>query len=229
MLKRAILFLLLMMPLQIRAEFYIGYFNHPQIEIYKHLVGQAYADIGIAVKFVEVTMERGLLALDEGLLDADVIRAVHAKHAYENIVIASEALTTAQTHLICQPNVVCDTSVFNNTRNDIYINLAAPYLLEDQVGVPVLANQVVYDKVDTLLSLMLDKRIVYVIYHSDESGLPPVVSQRLQSKKLAEYDTYHVIHTKNVELKAKLQKALSIRMRQMREARLLPESVVNPS
>lgn len=227
--KRGLFFLICLCASTARAEFLVGYFNHPQIEIYKHLVSQAYTDIGIDITLVEVTMERGLIALNDGLLDADVIRAIHAQEVYDNIIVTSVVLTHAQTHLICQRQLICEQSVFRKPRNDIYINLAASYSLEQQINTPLKANLVVYDKVDTLLSMMLDKRILYAVYHSDESGLPPLITNQFNSVKIIEYETYHVLNKRHAGLKDKLDTALTLRLAELKQSNLLKRSVVDPS
>lgn len=92
----------------------ISYVKHQAVlNLYKPMIEQAYAQMGIKIKFVPVDISRSLTFIDKGHIDGDVIRANVVTHNHPNLIAVSPALTEMEVILYCQPRVNCSRAALN--------------------------------------------------------------------------------------------------------------------
>ena len=82
---------------------------------------KVYESAGITASFSPVAIERGLFALQEGVVDADVMRIKEAADEFDNIITVGPPLTGINIVLYCRIEFPCDSTVFNQRVHPIAV------------------------------------------------------------------------------------------------------------
>lgn len=171
-------------------------------------IENAYRDIGIAVTFVEVPAERGLIELTKGHFDGDVIRLNSVIDRYEKLIAIDAVSLKTQTLLLCQPTIPCHSKVLYDSTVTIAAPTASVYSLNNLLEGEVNATLMSIDKAESPLALLRKARVDYVVYPFLKNKVPKWVSDEMQSVELFVGSASHVIHERHKDLLPKLQSSL---------------------
>lgn len=208
----AVVFALGMSPAfaeQGEKPFIISYFDHPQIPPIREVIKQSYADIGIKVEFIELPIGRGLINLNKGITDADVVRPVENVNNHPNVRFVPPAITQSEIVLFCTLEVSCNLSVIENkdvtitTFKTINVNIQKLFSKTLKAS---LHN--VTDFVD-MINLLKRERIHYIAIPIVKGNVPVELQTGFNNVTLHEYETGHMIHYKHEHLIPKLSAALA--------------------
>lgn len=190
----------------------ISYFEHPQIEKYKHILVKSYDQLGIAVKFTRIEGERAYVALNDGLVDGDIAAELPVAERYPNVLVVQPALLTASIFLYCQPDVACTRDILSKENLAIFVDNVTMNNFAQSLRDEIKAQIQIRAITTQLLKMLRHGRINYIIIGAEQEGLPYQLSTDLQHVKLFETPIHHVLNKKHAELLPTLKDAISRQM-----------------
>lgn len=184
----------------------VSHLNHPAISPFKELVNQVYSDLNIEVRFYEVPVTRGFIELNNGNVDADVVRIDTNAKKYPNVLLAQPALYVGELVLICSYGVPCDQSALLSPDAVTISNLGNQMALDDLLVKGIVLNNEVYDFKD--VRNMLNKgRADYAIYGVTES-FKDLIDDEFSVFVLSKVSLHHVVNKRHASLLPDIQAAL---------------------
>ena len=100
----------------------ISYVEHPNISMLKKVIQSSYEQAGIQVTYKAAPQEKGLIAINEGIVDGDVARSRNGITRYENLLQVGKPLVTANYYLICRNGKACDESLLEQSETEILMS-----------------------------------------------------------------------------------------------------------
>lgn len=198
-------------------DFVVSYVDHPHIEQYVTLISEAYRGIDVPIKLVQMPVQRRFLALESGVIDADVSAQQSFALNSQNIVKVKPALTTISVNLLCNIGKTCNEEVIYDQRQTTYMDSGMLKVLEDNLNYKSHDNVRVMERIDANVSLFLLGRIPYLVLSGDmKQTLLDSMGSELQTVELTQTNVYHHIHVKHSDLIEKLSKALDKGLEQMK-------------
>lgn len=193
-------------------EFVVSYVNHPQVKRYKDLIVKSYKDIGIEVVLVETPLARRLLALNDGIVDADV-GALDLSDSLDNVVRVEPKLYDIQAVLTCRKELICSDIVINDEKIPIYIDSGLIQVL-NRTGVLTRKKNVwIFNRFDALIKMILTDRVDYLIMALDPNK--PLHNDLVASTNmhiLQPLKVYHHINKSNLDIVPELSEAIKNNM-----------------
>jgi len=169
---------------------------------------KSYQRIGIKVQVVEHSVARGIALARQGKVDAFVIKTDHVFELVNQMMPVPGALLEGEFLLYCQPNVLCDHSIFNDPNVTIgYVRgfNISNVLLKDKKATSYLITKgvqaremLLHKRIDYLLDFELKGKNIFTI------PLPDGV-QRLQVQNV---QGFHVINKKHKHIIPQLSKSI---------------------
>ncbi len=184
----------------------VSHLNHPATPPFRRLIKQVYDDLGIDVRFYEVPALRGFIELNNGHVDADVVRIDTNAARYANILVVQPALYTAELVLICPIVHSCDKSALSDPNAITISNLGNMMVLDDLFINGSILNSEVYD-FDDVRYLLNNGRVDYAIYGVTES-LKKSIEREFKVTELSKVSLHHVIHKRHAPLLPEIQDTL---------------------
>jgi len=190
--------------------FKIGYLNHPRIiNYYKPIIEEAYKRIGITTVFIEVGGERGMRLLNDGIMDADVIRFESVTRPFTNVYPIYPQLATGRTSLYCSKDVSCTLDVLSDPNVSIAVRRRFKGRLKENNGMPNVYAQVeTFENIEKIRQLLLNQRYHYVVLPSDDTVDPEFHALGIQSVVIEAHPAVHVIHERHTHLASALSIAI---------------------
>lgn len=216
MIRLMLIMLLLVYPLSMKAEpekaeFLVSYIDSPATNKLKQVISNAYLDIGIRIRFVEMPVERRFIELDKGYIDADLGGRTTSMEGYENILSVDVPLINASMSLVCPANVTCDNSIFEDERISVYSNSGHFNVLLSQQTVKGLNAIIVRDGManQKLNELYENERLDYFILSHFENLEMPYISRKHQKHMLVDGVTIkHHTHKQHQPIHKQLKEAI---------------------
>lgn len=177
------------------------------LHLYKNYIVLAYKSIGYKVNFHEVSPGRGLIEVNEGRLDAVILR-VDISDVLTNLIKIPVPLTTGSIMLYCQKSVVCHQSIFDDSANFIGVirgsTFSALYMSHQQAGT--------YQVVDNIkMAEMFNKdRLDYILTGEDDryGSILKLKDDSYQKITLQKVSAYHFVNRKLAHLIPELTVAI---------------------
>jgi len=174
---------------------------------YKKYIALAYNSIGYKVNFHEVSPGRGLIEVNEGRLDAVILR-VDISDVLTNLIKIPVPITTGSIMLYCQNDVVCHQSIFDDSTNFIGVirgsTFSVLYMKNQQANT--------YQVVDNIkMAEMFHKgRLDYILTAEDDryGRLFKLEDDSYQKLTLRKASAYHFVNKKLAHLVPELTVAL---------------------
>jgi len=189
----------------------IGYINHPRIHTYyKPLIEEAYRRIGITPTFIEVGGERGLRLLNDGFLDADIIRFESVTRPFSNVLPIYPPLANGRVSLYCASDVPCNLGILRDPSLTIAVRRRFKAQRRENKDIPdIYANLDGFEDIQKIRDLMTFKRYSYAILPSDGSSDADFEAMGITTIAIStEQPAVHVIHKRNLHLSGALFEAL---------------------
>ncbi|MBC3767228.1 hypothetical protein [Neptunicella marina] len=196
----------------------VTYVDHPSIKPYLELFTQVYQqDLHIDIELRPIPAMRGLIQLEKGLTDADVIRVPESIASFENIVEVEPQLGFAQIQLLCLPGELCDLTILENPALDIETNMGNSYLLQ---GYNIKAQLHFNENMQSTLNMLRAKRIKYAIFVTPKNNYQ-VLQDEFNQLPLKTVKLIHIINKKYAPLLPELTKSLQKRLPSFQKERHL--------
>ena len=167
----------------------LSYIDHPDVtNYYLPLIKAAYADRGIEVNFIAMSIDRGLLSLKQGLVDGDVVRATYLDRLISNFVFVAPKLGTGYDLLVCQSDVPATKKQLLNADLLLGVTRAFADVMEEVYGNSIKAKLHVLDDFASLESMFLNDRIDCFISVATTHGELNTRLSQYQTLRLEEFD-----------------------------------------
>lgn len=198
-----------------KAQFVVGYIDHPSVTSpYMEIIETAYQDIGIDVEFIKVGAERGMMLVDSGIIDADVIRFSNFSERFPNVAFIPDVFATGETILICQINALCSREAFNDRKNIIATNLALHDSIDKTDPLTIIAATIIdLESVKKVLKMLELKRVTHAILPADVAFKIHLENNGYKFLVLSKSKAYHAINKKHAKIIEPLSKAIQARMK----------------
>jgi hypothetical protein len=188
--------------------FVISYVIYPDLEDYLQLIEDIYTELGFVVTMLPTPANRGLVLLNEGEVDADLLREKNVANKYPNILLVEPPLNNAELILLCVIGVPCQRNVLLDKNEYI---LTGEGVKQEFLPGEFLAKQISVPTVSSVKSMLTANRISYAIYAID-MAMGKRILQQFHYAVLKDLSIYHLINQKHAALlpliEAKLREKL---------------------
>ena len=222
MLKQWIFIILitLLISLSVSANpdrFVIGYVDHPRvISYYKVITEKAYRKLGIKVEFINVGSQRGLMLLEKGETDADVVRFRRVTEGFSNMIMIDLPLVIGNIKLYCLRGVNCDESILENPATVLATSITLlenfNHLFSDNRS----ASTMTFESQDQIIRLLKRGRLDYAILATDGEAIKELEDLSVETFDMTIAPAVHVIHRKHKHLSDDLSSALELTLNEHR-------------
>jgi hypothetical protein len=180
----------------------ISYVVYPQVEGYVALIKEIYTELGFKVTLLATPSTRGLILLNEGAVDADVVRVKRTVQHYPNAILVEPALKIGKLVLLCRKDVICGASVLHS-KNEVLLSsdAVAPYLAELKVTARIVKPQGTANVIDMLKAKRADYAFFIIDGQID-------FTQDFHIVDIKEISVFHVIHKKHLDLLPLIQQKI---------------------
>ena len=191
-----------------RSKFVMSHIIREGIQPYVDFIDAVYTELGFEVVLVPTPNRRGVLLLNEGLFDADVVRVDFDLTGMDNLIKVTPALNNAYVALLCVKFVPCAADVLLQPNVAIATNSVVHSMFNaDQLR----ANIVDVNQAQSLPGLLKAKRISYGLLLIDESAAYNM-SENFNIVRLKDSSVFHIVHKKHQallpQIEAKLREKL---------------------
>ncbi|GAB3026645.1 hypothetical protein GCM10027098_24150 [Bowmanella dokdonensis] len=186
--------------------------EHPQIELIKPLLKQAYNSLQIPIEFVAIPPERELRAVERGEVDGITARTGFIESGLSHTFRVPVSLLDVNIYLICRIGVVCDPQMLNEPLVSVAVpsgDSIARLILKDRKA---LALELTSN--DQLIELTGLGRIDFALFAVVASREELLADYRVQvaQPKILQTGVYHYLNERHRHLipavEPALQKAL---------------------
>ncbi|GAA0851880.1 hypothetical protein [Aliiglaciecola litoralis] len=199
----------------IKPQFRISYINYPDVREYVELIEGIYTDLGFRVRLLPVPPSRGLMLLNEGKVDADVVRLKATIVKYPNLLVVTPALQDGELSLICLKETHCNREMLDDENVNILINDGVLNLFDAN---ELRAHPIVLDRIEKFPKLIKAKRHLYALYVVDEL-MHREMEQNYQLVTIKSAPVHHAINKKHAALLPMIEEKLRERLPALQESR----------
>jgi hypothetical protein len=187
-----------------KPRFSISHGAGVERQAYIKLIQTIYEELGFEVSFIAAPAKRGIMLLNDNVVDADVIRLKPTVVKYDNVILVEPALAKGSLMLFCHKNVPCELSVLHSKTTQIQthrgiLNQFEPGELKAQILLSEMPKNT--------LNMLQESRVFYALSTVDEPELE-ALSNKFNYVKIKDVFGYHVIHKKHAYLLPKIQQKL---------------------
>lgn len=212
MAKASVLLLLLLFlqeawsePSTEKTPFLISYTGSTEGQVYAEFIKEIYEELGFEVTITIAPVKRGLMLLNNNMVDADVIRLRSITETYKNIMLVEPPIAQGLMVLLCKKTMPCDESILQDQSVYIQSNEGNLKLFkEDEIKAQILVNEMV----NNTLNMLRAEHIHYALYSLD-SRLLEMLSSQFNYLKLKDVSGYHVINKKHAHLLPQIQQKIT--------------------
>ncbi|NRA82209.1 MAG: transporter substrate-binding domain-containing protein, partial [Pseudoalteromonas sp.] len=86
----------------------LTYIDIPRVAPFKALMSDVYNDLNIKVQMQATPSRRGVLLLNAGIVDGDIVRSQSNMRKFENIIVVEPSLGVINLVLLCRKSLQCD-------------------------------------------------------------------------------------------------------------------------
>ncbi|WP_299080877.1 hypothetical protein [uncultured Paraglaciecola sp.] len=181
--------------------FRISYGGSIEGKVYAQFVQSIYQELGFTVSILTTPTKRGLILLNDSLVDADVIRLKSVATKYDNVILVEPAFAKGSLVLLCKKGEPCNLEILQ--QETAYIQTDEGTLKLFEKG-DITAHIVISEMPTNTLKMLEEDRIIYALYSFDASQLSEW-SSKLNYIKVKDVSGYHVINKKHLNLLPQIQ------------------------
>tara|TARA_R110000751_G_scaffold91266_2_gene178794 strand:- start:20986 stop:21594 length:609 start_codon:yes stop_codon:yes gene_type:complete len=185
--------------------------EYPYIEDYTALFEEIYIELGFELTIIPTPSIRGLILLDKGKVDADVIRIANTAKNYPNLIIVQPPLYNAALTLFCVKEVPCNKEVLTNNHTTIIAADNTISLLDPTEFKARQANFQLGTNIPEMLKAHRHNYALLVLDNLMESQF----NSDFQMFKIKSIPVNHVIHKKHLALLEQLQQKIHTKLPQV--------------
>ena len=197
--------------------FSITYVRYPSIEDYAAMFDEIYTELGFKVTLIPTPSLRGLHLLNNGEVDADVLRISYEAKKRPNIIIVQPELGNTDLTLLCVKHIPCSRDTLGNKKITILASKRIISLLDEGEFTAQQANSEVFTTIPHMLKA---NRYQYALFLMDDL-LNSKFSKDFQLVKIKSISINHLIHSKHLALLPKIQEKLRAKLPEFKRNRAL--------
>jgi hypothetical protein len=201
---------------QAPKPFLLTHIVYPDTDDYSELFVEIYTELGFKVELIPTPSIRGLILLNNDVVDADVLRLSPIAKTYPNVIVVQPELQSASLSLICSKGVPCNRSILTNEKISILANSRMLALIEHGEFKSVHVENELFSSV---LDMLKANRYNYAIYVIDDV-IEKHFDQDLQIAELKKISINHVIHKKHIGLLPQIQEKIRSKLPELTRRRL---------
>jgi hypothetical protein len=215
-----IIFLLIFIPFVSSAHapkpFLLTHIVYPDLEDYTEFFVNIYTELGFKVELIPTPSLRGLILLNDGAVDADVLRLNVIAEEYPNVIVLYPELKRVSLSLICAKGIPCNSDVLMNKNISVLANSRMLELLDPGEFESIQIDNELFSSVINMLKV---GRYFYAIYVVDEV-IKKHFEQYFQIIDIKKISISHVIHKKHVNLLPQIQEKIRNKLPKFNRERL---------
>ena len=189
---------------------------YPDTDDYSKLFIEIYTELGFQVELIPTPSLRGLILLNNDVVDADVLRLSLIATTYPNVIVVQPELQSASLSLICSKGVPCNQSILTNEKISILANSRMLALIDHGEFKSVHVENELFSSV---LNMLKADRYNYAIYVIDDV-IEKHFDQDFQIIELKKVSINHVIHKKHIGLLPQIQEKIRSKLPELVRRRL---------
>lgn len=201
---------------QAPKPFLLTHIMYPDTDDYSEFFVEIYTELGFKVELIPTPSLRGLILLNDGVVDSDVLRLSVIAKAYPNVIVVQPALQSASLSLICSKGVTCNQSVLIDKKISILANSRMLALIDNGEFKFV---HVENESFSGVLNMLKAGRYNYAIYVIDDV-IEQHFDQDFQIVELKKFSINHVIHKKHIGLLPQIQEKIRSKLPELTRRRL---------
>ncbi|WP_417670733.1 hypothetical protein [Pseudoalteromonas tetraodonis] len=204
-----------------KQTFVITHVDHPDIQFYNDILEKVYTELGFKVEFIPVPTKRGLILLNDGVVDADTIRLNATVKNYENILAITPAFENISLALVCKKQIPCQIDIFADEKSSILANNRSLYVIKPALKTPdIKANIVINNKINNTLNLIRADRYYYAILPVDPNFHQKLIKE-FNVVIISSPSFSHVIHKKHKAMIPRIDKMIAQHLTRLTQERNL--------
>jgi hypothetical protein len=223
-----IIYLLIFYPFISSAQppkpFLLTHIVYPDLEDYSELFVEIYTELGFKVELIPTPSLRGLILLNDGVVNADVVRLNVIAKTYPNVIVVTPELKRVSLSLICAKGVLCNRGVLADKNVSILANDRMLALIDEGEFKSIHVDNELFSSV---LSMLKADRYYYAIYVIDEV-IKKHFDENFQIVELKKLSINHVIHKKHIGLLSQIQEKIRTKLPEVNRKRLENNNHLEP-
>jgi len=196
--------------------FLLTHIVYPYLDDYSELFVEIYTELGFKVVLIPTPSLRGLILLNDGAVDSDVVRLNVIANTYPNVIVVTPELKRVSLSLICAKRVPCYRGILADTSISILANERMLALLDDGEFKSIHVDNELFSSV---LNMLKADRYHYAIYVIDEV-IKDNFAEKFQIIDLKKISINHVIHKKHIGLLPQIQEKIRAKLPEFNRKRL---------
>ncbi|WP_105257988.1 hypothetical protein [Pseudoalteromonas sp. T1lg88] len=184
------------------------YINTPGVEPFIHFIEQIYAELGISLKLEAVPARRGLVLLNAGLSDLDVVRVAANMARFKNVRVVEPTLALGEHILLCDKAVPCNLAALSKPSNKILVTRGA---LESLTNFDIKAKLMFNEKLRRTPELLKRYEFEYAIF-STVFGDGQQYANDFNILPLRRFRLNHVVNRRLDPLVPELQRTIQAKL-----------------
>jgi hypothetical protein len=201
---------------QAPKPFLLTHIVYPGLDDYTALFVDIYTELGFKVELIPTPSLRGLILLNDGVVDADVLRLNPIVEEYPNLIVVQPKLKRVSLSLICTRGIPCNRGVLADKNVSILANSRMLELLDPG---EFKSTQVDNELFSSVINMLKADRYFYAIYVVDEV-IKKHFDQDFQIVEIKKISISHVIHKKHFGLLPQIQEKIRTKLPEFDRKRL---------
>ncbi|RJF34754.1 transporter substrate-binding domain-containing protein [Pseudoalteromonas gelatinilytica] len=186
----------------------LTYIDIPRIAPFKAFIEQVYNDLNIKTQMQATPSRRGVLLLNAGIVDGDIVRSKSNLKKFENVIVVEPSLGIINLVLVCRKSLPCDRDNLYDPRNRVMSSIGNVEILNEfDIKAEIMHNE----DLSHTLTMLKKGRVDYALY--------PALNNDINTYKkdfsvvvLRQMAVNTIIHKKHAPLVDELSNAIRARL-----------------
>ncbi|MBE1298541.1 MAG: hypothetical protein GJ680_01345 [Alteromonadaceae bacterium] len=180
------------------------YFEHPAMSPFIAFMDSVYEELGITLDVRPFPASHGMRALNEGVVDADIMRIDELASQLDNVIVLQPAIYQGNVILLCRRGLPCSSDALMNRRNYVVTTEVVKLLL---AGADIKARLRTLENIENSMDILRMGRTDYVIIGTTDTHWK-IVAEEFETALLKQVSLHHIVHKKHQALVPELQRII---------------------
>lgn len=186
----------------------LTYIDIPRITPFKEIMADVYSDLNIKVQMQATPARRGVLLLNAGVVDGDIVRSKSNLKKFDNVIVVEPSLGIINLVLLCRKSRPCDRDILAKPNNRIMSSIGDTEILSEfDIKAEIINNE----DLSHTLKMLKKGRLDYALYPALNSDINTFQND-FSVVILRQLAINTVIHKKHAPLVDELSKAITARL-----------------
>ncbi|MEI8643189.1 transporter substrate-binding domain-containing protein [Pseudoalteromonas sp. Hal040] len=186
----------------------LSYIDIPRVAPFKALMSDVYNDLNIKVQMQATPSRRGVLLLNAGIVDGDIVRSQSNMRKFENIIVVEPSLGIINLVLLCRKSLPCDRDNLYDSNKQIMSSIGDVEILNEfDIKADIIHNE---DLIHTI-KMLKKGRVDYALYPALNNDIS-TYKKDFSVVVLRQMAVNTIIHKKHAPLVDELSNAIRARL-----------------